>query len=156
NEDSIYARIDGGVDVSPWTDASHTASFRAASYGVLTEGVTWSGTVTIRGDLVLADTVTLVISKGTIVRFQAGYAVWDTLGNQTGLTPGRCDLIVEAGGQLLVNGAPPDSVRLTSSASSPLPGDWGTIYFDMGATGSVTGAIVEDGTDGIVCRGTPS
>ena len=118
NEDSLFARMVFGVDPSPWTNASHTAEIRAMSYGVYTTGVTWSGTVVVRGDIVVPEGSALAILPGTVVKFQSGFASWDTLGINTGL----CD--IEVFGTLSVTGSTTDStqmVRFTSASASAVP-----------------------------------
>jgi parallel beta-helix repeat protein len=149
-EDSIFAHTVYGVDVSPWTDSLHVAQIQAASYGVITTDRTWSGVVTVRGDIVVPDSVSLIVNAGTVIRMQAGFANWDTVGVNIGL----CD--IDVFGLLTVSGTPTDTVRFTSAAASPAPGDWGVVYFGPMGSGSVVGALSEYGVDGFTFFGRPS
>ncbi len=152
NEDSLFARMVNGVDPSPWTDAAHQAQIRAMSYGVYTSGVTWSGTVFVRGDIVVPAGSALAILPGTVVKFQSGFATWDTLS----INPGLCD--IEVFGTLSVTGSLSDTtqmVRFTSDAATPAPGQWGSIYFDPTGGGTIVGAITEYGSNGFTVYGSP-
>jgi hypothetical protein len=82
---------------------------------VLTEDVTWSGSILVRGFVVVAPQATLRIDPGTVVRFAASAA--QQLPN----------LIVQ--GRLHAAGSPERQIVLTSDQSRPSRGSWGGIVF---------------------------
>lgn len=123
-ESEILETMEGPVSYSPWTDSSHEQLFYTATQvGVLEDDVTWSGTVLVRGDVVIPDTVTLTIDPGTLIKFSADGTLWDTLG--VGGTNGHCDLI--AYGTLLAQGTSTDSIYFLSDAEAPGSSDWGRV-----------------------------
>ncbi len=142
SEDSVWALVHGGVGASPWTDPTKTQVIKSAAYGLLTGSVTWSGAVTVRGDIYIAPGAHLTIDPGTVIRMQVPKSSWDTLSTNAFGTAGESDVIVA--GTLTVNGgtAPGDSVTFT--ASDPLVGnDWGFVHFVQGSNGTVFGALSE-------------
>ena len=82
---------------------------------VLTEDVTWSGSILVRGFVVVAPQATLRIDPGTVVRFAASAA--QQLPN----------LVVQ--GRLHAAGSPERPIILTSDQSKPVRGSWGGIVF---------------------------
>jgi len=82
---------------------------------VLTEDVTWSGSILVRGFVVVAPQATLRIDPGTVVRFAASAA--QQLPN----------LVVQ--GRLHAAGSTEKPVVLTSDQSRPVRGSWGGIVF---------------------------
>ncbi len=86
---------------------------RAYENAVISEDVTWKGTVIIRGSVVVAPQATLRIDPGAVVRFVG----------QAGMKKAR--LVVQ--GRLHCAGAPERPVLLGSAYADPRPGDWGGI-----------------------------
>ncbi|NTW99313.1 MAG: hypothetical protein HGB35_05170, partial [Geobacteraceae bacterium] len=82
---------------------------------VLTEDVTWSGTILVRGFVVVAPQATLRIDPGTVVRFAASAAQQ------------LPSLVVQ--GRLHAAGSPERPIVLTSDRSRPTRGSWGGIVF---------------------------
>ena len=82
---------------------------------VLTEDVTWSGSILVRGSVVVAPQATLRIDPGTVVRFVASAA--QQLPN----------LVVQ--GRLHAAGSSEKPVVLTSDRSRTSRGSWGGIVF---------------------------
>lgn len=82
---------------------------------VLTEDVTWRGSILVKGGVVVAPQATLRIEPGTIVRFSATAA--QQLPN----------LVIQ--GRLHVAGTLEKPVVLTSDRSSPSRGAWGGLVF---------------------------
>jgi hypothetical protein len=82
---------------------------------VLTEDVTWSGSILVRGFVVVAPQATLRIDPGTVVRFAASAA--QQLPN----------LVIQ--GRLHAAGSPERPIILTSDQSKPVRGSWGGIVF---------------------------
>ena len=82
---------------------------------VLTEDVTWSGSILVRGSVVVAPQATLRIEPGTVVRFAASTA--QQLPN----------LVVQ--GRIHAAGSSGRPIVLTSDRSSPARGSWGGIIF---------------------------
>lgn len=95
--------------ISPAAERSTTAYDGA----VLTEDVTWRGSILVKGFVVVAPQATLRIDPGTVVRFTA------TAARQL---PG---LIVQ--GRLQAAGTAEKPILLTSEQSRPARGSWGGI-----------------------------
>jgi hypothetical protein len=93
--------------------------------GVLTENETWSGTVTLTGDVTVPVGMTLTIEPGTEVVFPAGSD--DTGGGEEiGLT----ELIIN--GSLSALGTEGNEIVFRSSSGTPAKGDWGGIRVTWG------------------------
>lgn len=82
---------------------------------VLTEDVTWSGSILVRGFVVVAPQATLRIDPGTVVRFSAS------------ATQQQPNLVVQ--GRLHAAGTPEKPVILMSALPQPERGSWGGIVF---------------------------
>jgi hypothetical protein len=82
---------------------------------VLTEDVTWSGSILVRGFVVVAPQATLRIDPGTVVRFAASAAQQ------------LPSLVVQ--GRLHAAGSSERPIVLTSDLSRPVRGSWGGIVF---------------------------
>jgi hypothetical protein len=82
---------------------------------VLTEDVTWRGSVLVRGFVVVAPQATLRIEPGTVVRFKASVS---------GQLP---NLVVQ--GRLNATGTLERPIVLTSDRSGPQPKFWGGVVF---------------------------
>ncbi|MCP4705530.1 MAG: hypothetical protein GY865_13095, partial [candidate division Zixibacteria bacterium] len=80
--------------------------------GTLNEDETWSGTITVTGDVIVPEGMTLTLLPGTEVLFSANYD--DTTGGTSG---SQSELIVK--GSLVA-----DNTTFNSSAATPLAGDW--------------------------------
>src|SRR5262249_33276681 len=89
-EDSIAAGLAGSVAYSPWYNAAASATYVGARCGALAGNPTWSGTVWLRGDLIVPGGITLRIMPGTTVR------AWSrrTASDDPSGTPFRPDIIV--------------------------------------------------------------
>jgi len=99
------------------TSFSPAAEQDAAVYdgAVLTEDVTWSGSILVRGSVVVAPQATLRIEPGTVVRFAPSAA--QQLPN----------LVVQ--GRIHAAGSSGRLIVLTSDRSNPARGSWGGIVF---------------------------
>lgn len=99
------------------TSLSWATDQAAAVYdgSVLTEDVTWSGSVLVRGSVVVAPQATLRIDPGTVVRFAASSA---------GSLP---NLVVQ--GRINASGTSEHPIVLTSDRARPTRGAWGGIVF---------------------------
>lgn len=82
---------------------------------ILTEDVTWSGSILVRGFVLVAPNVTLRIDPGTVVRFAAA-------ADGQGQLPG---LVVQ--GRIHAAGTSEQPIVFTSDQSSPVRGSWGGI-----------------------------
>lgn len=87
---------------------------RSYENAVLTEDVTWRGSVLVRGSLVVPPHITLRIEPGAVVRFAA-----------SGSRKARLTVL----GRLHCNGSAERPVTLTSEYSEAEKGDWGGIQF---------------------------
>ncbi|MCP4623117.1 MAG: right-handed parallel beta-helix repeat-containing protein, partial [bacterium] len=95
-------------------------SYAQTMSGTLASDETWSGIVTLTGDVTVPVGVTLTINSGTEVVFPAGSD--DTSGGEeTGLT----ELIVN--GSLSAVGEEGNEIVFRSSSGTPAKGDWGGI-----------------------------
>ncbi len=95
---------------------------------------TWSGTVTLTGDVTVPNNVTLTILPGTLV------ACWDKYDDQAGgLNTSRIELIIDRG---IMNaaGTSNNPIVFTSSPLHPptLPGDWFGVRINSGTNGLST------------------
>jgi hypothetical protein len=97
----------------------------SAFYGVITSNTTWSGTIDITGDVVVAEAATLIIQPGTNIRFSITSA-WDTTLGQSG----KSDLIVY--GRLKAKGTASDTIKFIPVDTTGL---WGSIFFKEGSIG---------------------
>lgn len=99
--------------------------FAPAGYAITTSGTlasneTWSGVVTLTGDVVVPEKVTLTIQPGTTIR---SYSNEDETGG--GDNQSRIELIVQ--GCLLANGSVSNPITFTSDPlpnQAPVAGDW--------------------------------
>jgi hypothetical protein len=82
---------------------------------VLTEDVTWRGSILIKGSVVVAPQATLRIDPGTVDRFAASAAQRNP------------NLVIQ--GRLNATGSAERPVVLTSDRSKPVRGSWGGIVF---------------------------
>jgi len=116
-------------------------TFLPTTSGPLGEDETWSGEVTVTGDVTVPAGITLTMEPGTVVYFQA---LSDDQG--TGQNGSLNELII--GGSLVA-----DQVTFTSSdTGSPAAGDWYGIVIQPSSgssTISLTDCIVEYATVGI-------
>lgn len=94
---------------------------------------TWSGTVPVRGSVVVRKGATLTILPGTVVRFEKIDADGDGIGDS--------ELYVE--GRLRAVGAPGRPIRFTSAAPDPAPRDWKYLFINL-SPGSVMERCVSE------------
>ncbi|MCP5009068.1 MAG: hypothetical protein GY942_03715, partial [Aestuariibacter sp.] len=85
--------------------------------GALTADETWSGSVTLTGDVTVPSGVTLTIDPGAVVSFSA---LSDDQGG--GSDSARTELVVE--GALSAVGTVSDPIVFTSTSANPAKGDW--------------------------------
>ena len=97
--------------------------------GSLTDDETWSGTVTLTGDITVPDGVTLTIEPGTQVR---AMALNDDQGGGTDTS--RIELIVN--GVLSAAGTEGSPIVFTSNSGNPAGGDWTGIRLVPGSNGA--------------------
>lgn len=101
--------------------AIFTPSQKAAAVtGPITGDVTWSGTVTLTGDIIVKETGNLTILPGTVVKSMPN--VDDQVG---GINTSHIEIIVEAKGTLIAEGSSASPILFTSSRTEPKQkGDW--------------------------------
>ncbi|MFZ4857757.1 MAG: right-handed parallel beta-helix repeat-containing protein [Desulfuromonadaceae bacterium] len=94
---------------------SPAADLRSNEYteAVISEDVTWRGSIVVRGFVVVAPQATLRVEPGTVVRFAK---------TATGHMP---NLVVQ--GRLQASGSVEQPIVFTSDSSSPSRGEWGGI-----------------------------
>jgi hypothetical protein len=86
----------------------------------LSQNEIWSGTISLKGDIVVPSGITLTINPGTIINISTGTPVYDE-----GHTTGIIDFFIQ--GSLIINGTAQNIVQLKSTASSPTNKEWGGI-----------------------------
>jgi len=84
--------------------------------GHVTADATWSGQVSVGGDIVVEPGATLTLAAGTEVRFAGGDL------RKSGFSPRHCELLVY--GDLIVEGDDSNPVVLRSGSTRPRAGDW--------------------------------
>jgi parallel beta-helix repeat protein len=97
--------------------------FSATTSGTIPADETWSGTVTLTGDVTVPVGVTLTIEPATEVIFPAG-------SDDTNSGDGVTSLYVQ--GSLIAVGAAGSEIYFKSNSSSPAKGDWGSIEATWG------------------------
>ena len=129
-----------GLNLTPQSASANTTS------GVMVGNETWSGTVTLTGDVTVPNNVTLTILPGTRV------ACWDNYDDTAGgVNPNRIELIVN-GGRLNAIGTANSVIRFTSSPATPPAkrGDWyGVRFLTSTNTSTFRWCLVEFGTRGV-------
>jgi hypothetical protein len=112
--------------------------------GTLPGNETWSGTVTLTGDVLIPAGTTLTIDPGTEVRIQP---LADN--SRGGVDWSRIELIVE--GDLVAQGVSPGSITMTSDSMTPAKGHWYGIRYDGTARAltELRGLWIEWGRKGI-------
>ena len=122
DDDCGYGRVDAYRAVTKW--------------GAISENTTWSGTVWVSGDVVVASSATLTIQPGTIVRIAADD------NEHAGIDTDRVELNIE--GRLVAIGtlASPIIFESWTPTSSD---DWVGFYFDAQSDGGkFTRCIIRD------------
>ncbi|MBU0962207.1 MAG: right-handed parallel beta-helix repeat-containing protein, partial [Proteobacteria bacterium] len=94
--------------------------------GSLTEDETWTGVVTLTGDVTIPAGMKLTVEPGTTISFQS---LSDD--QSAGGDASRSELIVN--GELTAIGTEASPITFTSTAASPARGDWGGISAGTGA-----------------------
>jgi len=113
--------------------------------GVLSQDESWSGVVSVTGDVVIPAGRTLTVTPGTQILFQA---LLDD--RSSGDDPSRPELIVE--GALVVEGSGLDPVLMTSNSASPRAGDWGGIRVNGEGTVTLRHVTIEYAVIGVEQR----
>jgi uncharacterized repeat protein (TIGR01451 family) len=131
----------GSVPLAAPRPAAAAADFS----GAVGNNTTWSGQVSLTGDVWITNGAILTITAGTVVSATAHADDQDH-----GPHSGRVELRVE-NGELRVLGTATQPVTITSSAGSP--GDWIGLYFGPATAGSIEHAVVENGSWGISISG---
>ena len=131
-----------GSDISTGESASSCSSdaqsvSNAVRYGALETSETWSGDITISGDLLIGENCTLTIEPGTTVTFTAnsdstnhGFTTPitdDPFPNDPATKPSEFSGIELWGGTLVAVGTADNPITFTSDATSKIAGDWHSI-----------------------------
>lgn len=99
----------------------------------------WSGTVTIRGSVVVPKGVRLTIRPGTTVRFEKIDVDGDGIGDS--------ELYVE--GELVAEGTEEEPIRFTSAEASPAPKDWKYLFVNLSRNTVLSDCISEYAFSGV-------
>ena len=151
DEDSVFTRLTGAVDYSPWTDASHTGEYWSSyQSGSISGDIHWTGEVKVAGDIYVPHGSSLTIDPGAEVKVRSHSSKWDAAGGEAGI----CDFIVE--GVFRVDGgvADTDSVWIhpwipLQPPVVPVGGEWGSIAYRDSSVDSlcvIGGARLEGAT----------
>ena len=108
------------------TAYGNTVSFKTIDKTIngytLTQNETWSGTILLKGDIVVPSGITLTINPGTIINISTDAPLYDG-----GLSIDKIEFYIKGGG-LIINGTAQNIVQLKSAASSPTNIDWDGIW----------------------------
>ncbi len=129
------------------------AARAATTSGVISANETWSGTVSLTGDVTVGTNVTLTVLPGTRVRCDARAD-----DRHAGVNASRIELIVN--GALKAEGTEEAPITFTSwpvnAADAPQPGDWQGIVLAHGTrSSSLSWCVVEYATQGITVSAAP-
>ncbi|MBN1158816.1 MAG: hypothetical protein JXA61_05500 [Bacteroidales bacterium] len=93
----------------------------------LTEDETWSGNLTLKGDIRIPDGITLTIMPGTVIRVSTEDPDWDE-----GYEDGTIDIY--SSGNIIANGTEDQIIVLTSDDDTPIINDWWGIGLSHGSS----------------------
>ena len=110
-------------------------AFGITTAGMLTGDETWSGSVTITGDVIVPEGITLTIAPGTQVTLNAGLGL---------------ELLID--GTLVAEGTESANITFTSNAQLPDRGDWTWIRFSGTGEGSMNYCHIEYANTGVRLR----
>ncbi len=99
--------------------ASVSPVWGVTTYGEITGEETWSGTVSLMGDVTVIENATLTIEPGTIVQFEPNIDVL-----ASGKNVNRIELTINEGGALNAIGTEEKPIRFTPKKTSPEGGEW--------------------------------
>ncbi len=107
-------------------------------FGHITQNTTWSNFVAMTGDVTVDSGFILTISPGTVV-----YAQYNEDNQRSGVDTMKCEIIVKAGGRLVVGG-PGNPVKFISSRPENSAGtdDWRGIVVRPGGYVNIENAII--------------
>jgi TonB family protein len=112
----------------------------------INQPTSWSGTIIIEGDVVVAKNARLTIEPGTKVLFKPQMDK-----TNSGVDPNRSELIIE--GVLKVDGKPGGKVQFSSAGKEPRMGDWYGIFLVNDKQPSVIDyAIIEFAFNGLTLK----
>ncbi len=139
-----FLAVQGIRSPAPFTTAQADL-IPLATYGGVPWQTTASGVVSLIGDFRVPSGATLTIAAGTTVRIQSNYD-----NQKSGVDTGKCEIIVEAGGRLIIGG-PGNPVKFISSRPESLAStdDWRGIVVKSGGYISVNNAIIRHAYIGI-------
>jgi TonB family protein len=112
--------------------------------GKLKSNETWRGNIFITGDVIVPKKMRLVILPGTNIKFTPKKD-----DRKSGVDKNLIELVIY--GELIAEGTPNSQITFTSAATDKRMGDWyGIIIQNKKSTTSITQAVIEYATDGIV------
>ena len=114
---------------------SALAAETVVNKGVIDKDTVWSGDILVKGDVEVAENVTLIVMPGTTVRFAKIERFGsEKLYNDKENHFARTELFIK--GKMLAQGSKESQITFTSAESSPKPGDWSALNFS-GSTGNI-------------------
>ncbi len=111
-------------------------AFAITTAGTLPGDETWSGSVAITGNVIVPVGITLTVSPGTLVEFNAGEGL---------------QLLVD--GTLIAEGTEAANITFTSDSGTPDKGDWTWIRFSSTGGGSIIYCRIQYANTGVRIRG---
>ena len=135
---------------STGTGYGSTLSFKAVNTQTingytLTQNEIWSGTILLKGDIVVPSGITLTINPGTIINIYNGTPVYNGgISNN-----GAIDFVIY--GNLIINGTYQNIVQLKSLASTPTNFEWDGIHMTSGGRLEINYCYLGDAFWGVYC-----
>lgn len=106
--------------------------------GTISKNETWSGTISVTGDITVPKKVTLTIKPGTTIKIKPSRD-YQKLNK----------IMFDISGRLLAEGAPKKLITFTSAAKKPQNGDWAMLHLSGKTKSRIKYAVVEFAQQGI-------
>jgi hypothetical protein len=130
---------------------SAVAAETVVNKGVIDKDTVWSGDILIKGDVEVAENVTLIIMPGATVRFAKIERFGpDKLYNDKENHFARAEIFVK--GKMLAQGSKENKITFTSAESSPNPGDWSSLNFSNSTGNIVEHCVIMYGDTAVHCH----
>ncbi|HXF49297.1 MAG TPA: right-handed parallel beta-helix repeat-containing protein [Verrucomicrobiae bacterium] len=134
--------LEGQIDFRPFL----TAPPISVSGDICRNSAWGPGGVNVNGDVRIKPGTTLTIEPGTTISLQSNYDF-----EKAGVDTGKCEIIVEGGGQFVVKGTQANPVKFISSRTEDSAGtnDWQGIVIKPGGVFACSNAVIRHAYAGI-------